>query len=150
MKSERMIKIDALVMLLKELKPDISPVRLQKSMYFLYAYYYALYSKELYGATFEAWQYGSVNRVLYEKWKNGYYENLGILKPLESEEKLFVQDLFSQMCEVSEFTLIERNLADDTFQSARKTESKLINNQELIKEYRTKYVEVEDETSELV
>jgi uncharacterized phage-associated protein len=47
----------------------ITVMTLLKVLYFAHAWYLAKYDKPLVGQPFEAWQYGPVNRVVYEQLK---------------------------------------------------------------------------------
>jgi uncharacterized phage-associated protein len=48
---------------------EISPMKLQKLVYFAYGWYLALYKKTLINETIEAWKFGPVIRSLYEEFK---------------------------------------------------------------------------------
>jgi len=49
----------------KEVQEKISNLRLQKILFFLYGYYWKENKKEITDISFEAWQYGPVNREVY-------------------------------------------------------------------------------------
>ena len=50
---------------------DITQLKLQKLLYFIEAYYMAMYDKDsLYKEKFYAWTYGPVSKEIYSKYKN--------------------------------------------------------------------------------
>lgn len=50
-------------------KQDISPLKLQKLLYYACGYYVAAYDKPLIDRTFEAWDYGPVVPSIYREFK---------------------------------------------------------------------------------
>jgi uncharacterized phage-associated protein len=145
---------------LYEKKPDISPLKLQKSLYFLYAYYGAYYAKQaedgvfegsvklpkyLFNAEFEAWKYGPVIRDVYSYNKSNFYSLSHLRAPsvLEVNENLevkkFIDELFEQIDSVSDFALVDRSHEDNVWKEAFKTDS-IMDNDEIIKEYIERYV----------
>ncbi|USU13306.1 DUF4065 domain-containing protein [Sphingomonadaceae bacterium OTU29THOMA1] len=50
-------------------KLNITNLALQKLLYFIHGWYFATYDKPLIKNKFEAWQYGPVQRVLYDQFK---------------------------------------------------------------------------------
>ncbi|UJF27461.1 Panacea domain-containing protein [Planococcus sp. 107-1] len=145
---------------LHSLKPDISPIKLQKSLYFLYAYHGAFYNQrptetisegtlsnnvELFKADFEAWKYGPVIREVYFKKKNNEYndgnkisEAIGEIEKYP-EVKKFIDDLFNQLDSVSDFALVDRSHMDDSWKTAYQ-KGEVMNKDFLLKEYTEKYV----------
>ena len=51
-------------------KEAMTPKKLQKLVYYAYAWNYALRKKELFPATYEAWVHGPVCRALWQKYNN--------------------------------------------------------------------------------
>lgn len=116
--------VDDLATYLCKVYPAITPIKLQKGLYFLYAYYVGVfpsagtinevegtefedvsfYPPELFKPEFHAWQLGPVIPEVYRKFKEGFYaakvEQLepDVLfpsrDPLFAEMKLFVDDFF--------------------------------------------------------
>ncbi|PLS18897.1 hypothetical protein CVD28_00410 [Bacillus sp. M6-12] len=144
------------------LSPAISPVKLHKSLYFLFAYYGALYANKekegvsekkestpsmLFEAEFEAWTYGSVNREVYLQSKEeGYFSESEIEEAVEIvhqhiEAKQYINEMFEQMNAVSDFGLISRNKQDKAWKDAYE-EGKIhvINQEQLIQEYQERYL----------
>ncbi len=58
---------------------DLSPMKLQKLVYFAHGWYLAMYRKPLINETVEAWRFGPVIPSLYEAFKS--YGNNNILLP---------------------------------------------------------------------
>lgn len=48
----------------------LTPLKLQKIIYFIYAYGLAKKNKKLFNACFYAWRYGPVSEVVYQEFKN--------------------------------------------------------------------------------
>ena len=142
---------------------NLTPLKLQKGLYFLYAYYGAIFNveqtegvveetfnmpEELFPASFEAWTYGPVMRDVYINYKEGVYSssniNLELIKEINDEFPKaieFIRDMFGQINTLSDFTLVDRSHEDRTWIEAYKEgKSTKIDNNDLIKEYREKYV----------
>lgn len=131
--------------LIKKINPQVSPLKLQKSLYFMYAYYGAMQDKELFQAEFEAWDYGSVIREVYLQNKDGIYDQNDFDEStINPEQQEYIRDLFRQIDSVSDFSLVSRNHIDESWQEAksRRTPEKMetIDNKRLIAEYKRDYV----------
>ncbi|MEB9507245.1 DUF4065 domain-containing protein [Bacillus anthracis] len=147
---------------LYKLNPEISPIKLQKALYFLYAYHGGLYynqdnegesegvkePKTLFHAAFEAWKYGPVIREVYQLNKQG---KIGTPEGIEKtmslmenhlEEKHFIDDLFRQINGVSDFALVERSHRDIVWEKTYglKEDIKLMDNESIIQEYKEQYI----------
>lgn len=153
--------VNYLASYLHELKPDISPIKLQKSLYFLYAYHGAFYNQkaseevsegtladneELFPANFEAWKYGPVIRDVYFKKKSNEYANeqkiaeaVSVVKR-NPEVKKFIDDLFRQLDSVSDFALVDRSHMDDAWKKAFNDGQQYMDKDMLLREYTEKYV----------
>lgn len=147
---------------LYNLESELSPIKLQKSLYFLYAYYGGVYfnfdsegesegvnvPKTLFNARFEAWKYGPVIRDIYRLNKNDELGNeVDVLEAALTlseypEEKKFIDNLFNQINSVSDFSLVERSHQDDAWKDVYETESesKIMDNSQIIVEYQEKYI----------
>lgn len=130
---------------LKRLDPDMGPIRLQKTLYFLFAFYGATYGsigdknneaqnelssevdsdfypKQLFADQFEAWQYGPVIRNVYFDNKSDEYEKLDDKtkeKYIDNNDKdviLFLDDLVNNLKEMSDFALVDRTHQDKSWQ----------------------------------
>jgi len=141
-------------------KPDISPIKLQKGLYFLFAYFGAFYGKTeeedvsegngekpkyLFNGSFEAWKYGPVIREVYAKYKSHYYNDEEMKKQAvkevesHSEVKKFIDDLFGQIDGVSDFGLVDRSHIDESWSHAYEKKVSM-DNDSIVKEYIEKYV----------
>lgn len=158
-----------LVNYLFEKLDEPSPLKIQKTLYFLFAYYGATYgnlsseetgeldsinyTKFLFNPAFEAWQYGPVDYEVYTANREGCYQ----AKPLEMEhlnQKLtpaekrnvvqFTDNIISQTNEVDDFTLVDRTHEDECWSKPFKENSGAphikMNPDEIIEEYITKHV----------
>jgi uncharacterized phage-associated protein len=159
---ERLFSVNTMAKYLYSLNKNLSPLKLQKSLYFLFAYYGALYSKQneegvfegslntpkyLFDADFEAWKYGPVIRDVYFGNKDGVYnsDDEGIKLAVDEvseniEIKKFIDEMFEQINSVSDFGLVDRSHEDKVWQNAYKTEGKIMNHDEIIEEYTQRYV----------
>lgn len=159
--------ITDLITHLKTLNPDIGPIRLQKTLYFLYAFYGATYGSlknaegiseinntypsRLFSGSFEAWQYGPVMRDVYFKNKDGDYEGLEdqtkekYSEPREKDIINFIDGLVNDLEDMSDFALVDRTHQDKAWKSKfnenHPYESKTIDNDELVSEYVRKIAE---------
>lgn len=59
----------------------ITPLKLQKILYYSQGYYLAMFDSELFPEEFQAWAHGPANEEIYEKYKDLKYNN--ILEPIE-------------------------------------------------------------------
>lgn len=128
--------VDVLVSYILYKFPTISPLKLQKYLYFLFAFYAGTYPvgeeigvKEqtynfpnyLFKGEFEAWVYGTVIREVYQKNKNGGYQgeeyNFGG-SPIDREIKKFIDDIGSMVMKKSDFALVDRNHEDKSWKKA--------------------------------
>jgi hypothetical protein len=144
----------------------ITPLKLQKSLYFLYAFYAGMMinnvdvqksktennqnnvPKELFPAQFEAWTYGPVIKDVYVKYKGKEYEKTLIsfdieetLKNIPNSEEIvkFIENLFQKICSVSDLTLMAKAQSDVVWQDAFNSESKIIKNENIWNEYKKKF-----------
>ena len=142
----------------KDKGKDISPIKLQKSLYFLFAYWggivrksklckelveedYSTFSECLFEEDIEAWVYGPVVPIVYHEQNliSFYKENLFVGK-----EKLkdFVDGLLKELFEVSDFTLVEISHNDNAWKNNFCYEegfhNSIIPKEEIISEYARK------------
>lgn len=162
--------VDELVARLKRLDSDMGPIRLQKSLYFLYAFYGAtfgriegttdeghlseieeVYPRKLFKTQFQAWQYGPVIREVYFKNKSGEYESMmdstneKYSDRADREVLKFIDNLLDDLDEMSDFALVDRTHQDEAwkakFDTANPYASHIIDNEQLISEYINKLEE---------
>lgn len=151
-----------IIALMKEEIDDISPLRLQKTLYFLFAYYGASYGQlsksedyklsrdeslnlpsYLFDVEFEAWQYGPVIRDVYKdnKYSNSYKElkfsidNFNIEdNTMKKEITEYLREIIRSTYKVSDFGLVERSHEDKEW-NERISEQGEMDNELIIKEY---------------
>jgi len=121
-----------------------TPLKIQKSLYFLWAFYTATYGnidydvsenefaqgtrypKELFKAEFEAWRYGPGLNKVYAENKSGQFDDLkDTWVPTTANEKeiySFIDDLLVQINGVNDFGLVERSHQDHAWKIAFKGE----------------------------
>ena len=145
--------INELIAYLYTKHKNIPLLKLQKALYFLYCYYIKFYSKnkeynfpaELFKNEFEATAYGSLVRSVYKKRKQGEEEFQKMAENFlekdyftgeRKEIKLFIDDLFNQIINTSDFMLVDRNHQDKCWEKAfKKGLGTIIDKKEIEREY---------------
>lgn len=144
-----------------------SSIKIQKTLYLLFAFYGATYGQltadpsseletanyptYLFEPNFEAWQYGpvdlDVHRAVYQKaYESLELEDKTFAETLEPSEvrnvRLFIDDIIRQTNDTDDFTLIGRVCEDDTWASVANSDGndKIISPQSIVDEYVAKYV----------
>ncbi|RIN43258.1 Panacea domain-containing protein [Staphylococcus succinus] len=161
-KNKYLTDIKNIIGLMKEEIEDISPLRLQKTLYFLFAYYGASYgqlskskdyelSKDeslnlpnyLFDVEFEAWQYGPVIREVYKdnKYSDSYKELEFSMNDFDIEDKTmkkeiteYLREIIRSTYKVSDFGLVERSHEDKEWNKNIANQSEM-DNELIIKEY---------------
>lgn len=140
--------VDDLAVYLCAIYKFMTPIKLSKGLYFLYAYYASTlglsaastceensetlpYPPELFKPEFHAWKLGPVIPHVYDKFKSGHYQELAkeanVSKifaldsgePVNMEVKLFVEKFFLQhVCTVQDYILVERSHEDEAWIAA--------------------------------
>lgn len=113
--------------------PEITPLKLQKSLYMLFAFYIVAIRSgretnedipdRLFKADFEAWSSGPVIRDVYQKVKNNSYQARAYsfrIKALDLEIRDFIDNLVSQIMQKSDFVLMTRSREDESWKNAIK------------------------------
>ncbi len=135
---------------------EIGPLKLQKGLYFLFAFYINTYSVEpqtdiierenifpkyLFQADFEAWNYGPVIRDVYLKFKEKQY--IPRQYPFSEKDKeieIFIKDVMGMIVEKSDFALVDRVQEDIAWQKAyHNKNSNIINIKDIEDEYLQNY-----------
>lgn len=141
---------------------DISPIKLHKSLYFLYAYWgskiklskiklddvipemvemdFSDYDEELFDADFEAWAYGPVDRDVYLWHKENSIDVSWVCCMNIKKEILdYIDDLLIRIFNTSDFGLVDLCQEDNCWKSVydRSFKNK-INSQSIIEEYMRK------------
>jgi len=160
-------KRDIVAYLYKSLS-DPTPIKLQKSLYFLWAFYAATYgnidydSKSefqsekrypnyLFKPDFEAWKYGPVDNEVYRWDKQNEIKDFDNNFDTENDSqkhqiKLFMDDLISQIDSVNDFGLVNRSHEDKAYQEAYEENTEHIPmNPEFIKRDYIEYVKKQSE-----
>lgn len=156
---------DLIAYLYTKIDSRLSPLKLQKGLYFLYAYYSAMYGstlddeeaeitydlpRELFPAEFEAWNYGPVIRSVYIERKAGEEKYQEMARKFDSnqffnsdskkEVQSFIDDLFAQINRTSDFSLVDKCHEDKAWENTfSKGKSTIIPNEAIINEYGIKF-----------
>lgn len=141
-----------------------SSIKIQKTLYLLFAYYGATYGQlkatsneletvnyptYLFEPNFEAWQYGpvglDVHGAIYKKACDpSELEDKAFAEALEPSEvrniRLFIDNIIEQTNDTDDFTLIGRVCKDDAWVSVANSDDKAMDPQTIVNEYITKYV----------
>ena len=116
---------------------ELPPLKLQKNLYFLFAFYsgnYQVKEKEgisevsysypryLFNADFEAWAYGPVIREVYNKNKNNGYSarkfEFDMNSTIDKEISNFIDDVSEMIMNKSDFALVDRSHEDRVWKNA--------------------------------
>lgn len=100
-----------------------SAAQIQKTLYFLFAFYGASYGKSehypkyLFEESFEAWKFGPVLRSVYFNQLNDQLKPVKWIPASESEEAVsnFMDDIIDAVKDKNDFQLIERSLEDQAW-----------------------------------
>lgn len=154
--------ISTLISHLKFLKgKKLTPIRLQKALYFLFAFYGATYGQLnsevaeeglyegteedaypslLFNENFEAWKFGPVIPTVYRDFKRTEIDS----KEWESNDpkgenvKHLIKEVMDQLDDMGDFELVERTHEDESWKEAYKEgQSTKMNHTNIINEYRT-------------
>lgn len=135
-----------------------TPIKLQKTLYFVWAFYAATYGnidynvasefkeeetypKYLFNAKFEAWKYGPIDSDVYSWDKSDYIEkfknSFSPATPQDREIKLFIDDIISQVDNVNDFGLVERSHRDKAYKDVYNNQEShtSMNNDEIKRDY---------------
>lgn len=160
---------DFLVNFLYKLLDNPTQIKVQKTLYLLFAFYGTTYGnlennqddqndfseqtypKELFRANFEAWRYGPVETDVYANEKLGSYsgeelDNETINEFFNTSEfknvKDFIENIVEQTNQIDDFSLVDRTHQDNVWLDVYKEGEKHIpmDNKEIIQEYIERYV----------
>ncbi|MBU0279297.1 MULTISPECIES: Panacea domain-containing protein [unclassified Gemella] len=137
---------------------ELSPLKLQKSLYFLFAFYSGNYQakekegvtessysdsypKYLFDANFEAWNYGPVIKEVYKKNKAREYNAKEFKFDLEAKINIeinkFINDVSEMIINKSDFALVDRSHEDYVWKNSFKNKnSKIMKKEDIENEYR--------------
>lgn len=158
---------DFLVRFLYFILENPTRIKIQKTLYLLYAYYGATYGqltrsegddefsdqrypKELFAAKFEAWRYGPVEYEVYKKDVEGFYEenplNLQEIEifydsPEKKNVKDFIKNISDQTDQIDDFSLVDLTHQDRSWSNVYVEGENHIemSNDEIINEYIERY-----------
>jgi uncharacterized phage-associated protein len=149
-------------------KREISPLKLQKSLYFLFAYWggfitknkkiktieekkpnsikieldYSKHSEYLYETEIQAWVYGPVLPKVYRKEDIDSHYNANNFVTDDADVKEFIDDLLGQIFDVSDFRLVDISHADNIwkkyFNPNEECHNNIMPSDEIINEYASK------------
>lgn len=154
---------DELVRYLYTVLSNPTQIKVQKTLYLLYAFYGATYGqlykhdkedfdgqsypKELFPANFQAWRYGPVEFDIYCNEKDGQYDDsVKTSIPNDTAEekniKNFIDELVSQTDEIDDFSLVDRTHQDNVWLDNYKEGERYIvmSNDDIVAEYKERYV----------
>lgn len=130
---------------IKYKEPNIPPLRLQKTLYFLFAFYGNIFGEEegypeyLFNEDFEAWKFGANLKSIYEGNKEGkVYKEEYIAKDGKDEQVLsMIEEATISINNLGDFELVERNQQDQAWKNAKKVNDVygLMDKDEIIKGY---------------
>ena len=154
-----------LVNYLYSLLDNPTQIKVQKTMYLLFAYYGATYGnlesdssendfegqsypKYLFEPQFEAWRYGPVDYEIYQNEKKNVYEKDSTFPTTslnEQENKNiqgFIKNIVSQTNNIDDFSLVDRTHQDNSWRLAYKEDSSptKMNADDVINEYKDRYI----------
>lgn len=142
----------------EEKHQEISPIKLQKTLYFLFAYWGGMvrkarlypnaveesfknYCEYLFDDDFEAWVYGPVVPVVYHEDNIAKFYNE---KMFDGKEKIkeFIDDLLKELFDTGDFTLVDVSHSDNSWKNNFNYDDEFHNNkidkEEIIAEYARK------------
>ncbi len=143
-------------------KKKISPIKLQKSLYFLFAYWGGFVrksnntdyveekidlSEKLFDEKFEAWVYGPVLPEIFRKYKENEinYTNFDFASMFKNKQPIIkesIDSLLNELFEISDFKLVTVSHEDlcwkQHFNVSSDKHNEIIPAEEIIKEYAIK------------
>lgn len=108
---------------------QISPMKLQKLLYFAHGWYLALHNKPLIDESFKAWTYGPVLPSIYHRYKT--FRNSAVteesfkeLESLDNDDKNFLKFIWKlykgySAIELSNLTHVKKSPWDKTYKKAK-------------------------------
>ena len=131
---------------------DITPIKLQKSLYFCFAYWGGFVQKSklpnteitinksdwLYGQDIEAWVYGPVVPEVYHEQNLSQFDNSNLFKDNEDVME-FINGVLDDILKVSDFKLVEVSHMDNCWKNNFDINSEfhntVINKDDIVEEY---------------
>lgn len=138
--------VDDLVNHLFYKEPDITPLRLQINLYFLFAFYISTYQNKndypeyLFNADFEAWHYGPTIRRVYLNQEEGKYTPREFIfgdQKIDQEISKFINDTLNRIIDRSDFMLVDKLHEDITWRKAMDNgKFNIISKEDIASEYK--------------
>lgn len=149
----------------KDYDREISPIKLQKALYFLFAMWggkiadaqregnedtedddnCSKYERYLFDASFEAWRYGPVDRNIYTLFKNKELicESCDFISMFDNTKieyidivKGYVDDILTQIFNTNDFSLVDLSHEDKCWKDAiKKGVNTIISKEDIIRDY---------------
>lgn len=96
-------KMDMIVSYLLNQCEDITPLALQKTLYYVQGFYYAFYKKFLFNSDCEAWVHGPVYKDVYVKYADYHFDPISKAKNFDvsvfnAEEKVVLDSVVRNIC----------------------------------------------------
>lgn len=96
-------KIDAVIAYLLNQCEDITPLALQKSLYYIQGFFYAFYGKFLFAKDCEAWAHGPVYRDIYARYADYHFDPISKVESFDSsifttQEKAILDSVIRNVC----------------------------------------------------
>ncbi len=96
-------KINEVIAYLLNQCEDITPLALQKSLYYIQGFYYAFYGKFIFVEDCEAWSHGPVYRDIYSKYANYHFDPIFKIESFDSsifttQEKAILDSVIRNIC----------------------------------------------------
>lgn len=143
-----------------------SQLKIQKTLYLLFAFYGATYGKLsndesnpeldstnykpfLFEPNFKAWKYGPVDYDVYINFKKEKYKELKSIENKLNEELTlseksniikFIDNIINQTDEIDDYTLMDRTREDKVWSDSYKNKEKNMNPYLIVDEYYSKYI----------
>lgn len=96
-------KKNAVIAYLLKQCEDITPLALQKSIYYIQGFFYAFYGKFLFAEDCEAWAHGPVYRDIYARYANYHFDPISKIESFDSsifttQEKAILDSVIRNIC----------------------------------------------------
>lgn len=143
-----------------------SQLKIQKTLYLLFAFYGATYGKLineennseldsnnytpfLFKPNFQSWKYGPVDYDVYINFKKEKYKELKSIENILNEDLTlseksniikFIDNIINQTDEMDDYTLMDRTREDKVWSDSYKNKEKNMNPYSIVDEYYSKYI----------
>ncbi|MCQ2554984.1 MAG: DUF4065 domain-containing protein [Clostridia bacterium] len=102
-RDNRESRIDVAIQYLLSSCEDITPLALQKALYYIQGFYYAFYDKFLFAENCEAWVHGPVYREVYLRYRDYRFDSISQFMPFDNailteDEKAVFESVSDNLC----------------------------------------------------